>query len=196
MTAPALPGLRVVARTVIPRCLARTAVASPTEEVPPRIRMDCPAGVQARGQRPVGGLQHFGDGAERGPVQVAAERDDLGGRDAGVLRVPAVKDPAHAAHHRGDLLPGRELPAGASGDDPGRFDAGHPGERDALRQAEPGCSSERLSPNALTLMSTQPADGTGTGSSRMARADGGPGASRTTARMVPVIGRVLRIRHP
>ena len=40
VTAPALPGLRVVDRTVIQRCRARTAVASPTEEVPPRISTD------------------------------------------------------------------------------------------------------------------------------------------------------------
>jgi len=40
--AAALPGLRVVDSTIISRCLARTAVAIPTEEVPPLIRMDCP----------------------------------------------------------------------------------------------------------------------------------------------------------
>jgi hypothetical protein len=54
-------------------------------------------------------------------------------------------------------------------------------------------SSRRLSPNALTLMSTQPADGTGTGTSRMARADGGPGASRTTARMVAGVEAVCSV---
>ena len=38
----ALPGLRVVDRTVKPRRLANTAVAMPTEEVPPRMSRDCP----------------------------------------------------------------------------------------------------------------------------------------------------------
>jgi hypothetical protein len=46
------------------------------------------------------------------------------------------------------------------------------------------CSSERLSPNAVTRISTQPGCGVGTGMSRIRRASGGPGASRTTARMV------------
>src|SRR5215211_6399884 len=49
------------------------------------------------------------------------------------------------------------------------------------------CSSERLSPNALTRMSTHPGRGSGTGSSRIRSAAGGPGASSTTARMVAVI---------
>jgi hypothetical protein len=58
----------------------------------------------------------------------------------------------------------------------------------------PGLENEGIRPRAyqrgwtvplLTLISTWPADGTGTGSSRMARADGGPGASRTAARMMP-----------
>src|SRR5438093_1178251 len=48
-------------------------------------------------------------------------------------------------------------------------------------------SSERLIPNALTLMSTQPGPGSGTGSSRIRSASGGPGASSTTARMVAVM---------
>jgi hypothetical protein len=49
----------------------------------------------------------------------------------GIVRVPAVKDPAHAPHQRGDLLPDPELLAGALGDDPGCLDARHPGEGDA-----------------------------------------------------------------
>src|SRR6267154_2782638 len=49
------------------------------------------------------------------------------------------------------------------------------------------CSSDRFSPNALTSMSTQPAAGVGTGSSRIVRASGRPGASRTIARIVLVI---------
>src|SRR4051812_15925469 len=50
------------------------------------------------------------------------------------------------------------------------------------------CNSERLIPNALTRMSTQPGRGSGTGSSRIRSASGGPGASSTTARMVAVMG--------
>src|SRR5438477_11294587 len=49
------------------------------------------------------------------------------------------------------------------------------------------CTSERFSPNALTSIRTQPAAGVGTGSSRIVSASGGPGASRTIARMVSVI---------
>jgi hypothetical protein len=49
VTTSAFPGLRVVDKTVIPCFRARTAVASPTEDVPPRIRMDCPR----RASRPV-----------------------------------------------------------------------------------------------------------------------------------------------
>src|SRR4051812_12676719 len=45
------------------------------------------------------------------------------------------------------------------------------------------CSSDRLIPNALTRMSTQPGRDCGTGSSRIRSASGGPGASSTTARM-------------
>src|SRR4051812_43110535 len=48
-------------------------------------------------------------------------------------------------------------------------------------------SSERLIPNALTRMSTQPARGSGTASSRISSASGGPGASSTTARMVALL---------
>src|SRR5437899_5773416 len=53
------------------------------------------------------------------------------------------------------------------------------------------CSSERLIPNALTRMSTQPERGSGTGSSRIRSASGGPGASSTTARMVAVTSLLL-----
>src|SRR4051794_3584198 len=49
------------------------------------------------------------------------------------------------------------------------------------------CNSDRFSPNALTSISTQPAAGVGTGSSRIVSASGGPGASRTIARMMSVI---------
>src|SRR4051794_34112195 len=49
------------------------------------------------------------------------------------------------------------------------------------------CSSERLIPNALTRMSTQPARGSGTARSRIRSASGGPGASSTTARMVALL---------
>ena len=38
----ALFARRVVESTVMFRCLARTAAAMPTEDVPPRMRMDCP----------------------------------------------------------------------------------------------------------------------------------------------------------
>src|SRR2546430_7794135 len=48
-------------------------------------------------------------------------------------------------------------------------------------------NSDRFSPNALTSISTQPAAGVGTESSRIVSASGGPGASRTIARMVSVI---------
>src|SRR5437899_1010165 len=41
------------------------------------------------------------------------------------------------------------------------------------------CNSDRFSPNALTSISTQPAAGVGTGSSRIVRASGGPLALRT-----------------
>src|SRR5882724_1899279 len=49
------------------------------------------------------------------------------------------------------------------------------------------CNSDRFSPNALTSISTQPTTGVGTGSWRIVSASGGPGASRTIARMVSVI---------
>src|SRR6266511_606104 len=49
------------------------------------------------------------------------------------------------------------------------------------------CSSERLIPKALTRMSTQPGRGSGTGTSRIRSASGGPGGSSTTARMVAVM---------
>ena len=49
------------------------------------------------------------------------------------------------------------------------------------------CSSDRFSPNARTRISTQPAAGSGTGSSRMTKASGGPGPSSTTARIVSAI---------
>ena len=52
------------------------------------------------------------------------------------------------------------------------------------------CSSERLRPNALTLISTHPGAGSGTGTSRITRASGGPGRSRTTARIMPLISAV------
>ena len=37
-----LRGFRVVDSTVMPSRLSNTAVVMPTEEVPPRMRMDCP----------------------------------------------------------------------------------------------------------------------------------------------------------
>src|SRR5258708_16215964 len=49
------------------------------------------------------------------------------------------------------------------------------------------CNSDRFSPNALTSISTQPAAGVGTVSSRIVSESGGPGPSRTIARMVSVI---------
>jgi hypothetical protein len=107
--------------------------------------------VESDGERPVGGLQHFRDRADGRPAQFAAERDDLAGRHAGVLGVAAAEHAAHSAHHRGDLPAGRELPAGAPGDHPGRFDAGHPGERDSLGQAEPGVQLRAVEPERLDL---------------------------------------------
>jgi hypothetical protein len=46
------------------------------------------------------------------------------------------------------------------------------------------CSSERFNPKAFTAISTQPGVGTGTGTSRIWSAEGGPGPSRTTALIV------------
>src|SRR4051794_29583115 len=57
------------------------------------------------------------------------------------------------------------------------------------------CNSDRFTPNALTSISTQPAVGIGTGSSRIVRASGGPGASRTIARMLSVIQDLLSVIH-
>jgi hypothetical protein len=42
VSASALAGLRVVANTVMARCVASTAVAMPTDDVPPLIRIDPP----------------------------------------------------------------------------------------------------------------------------------------------------------
>src|SRR4051794_1861311 len=55
------------------------------------------------------------------------------------------------------------------------------------------CSSERLIPNALTRMSTQPGRGSGTGSSWIRSTWGGPGASSTTARIVTVMSRLTSL---
>ena len=113
-------------------------------------------GVEPDGQRAVGGLEHLGDGAEGRPVEVGVERDDLAGGDAGVLGVAAVEGAAHAAHHRRDLLPGRELAAGGGGDDAGGLDAQHARERHALGEPKPGVQLGAVEPECLDAMSTQP----------------------------------------
>jgi hypothetical protein len=55
------------------------------------------------------------------------------------------------------------------------------------------CSSDRFNPKALTAISTQPAAGVGMGSSRIVSASGGPGASRTIARIVSAIATGLHL---
>jgi hypothetical protein len=154
-------------------------------------------GVEADSQRPVGRLKHLGDSSEGGPGQAAAERDDLGGRDAGVLGVAAVEHAAHAAHHRDDLLCHRELLTRALGDDTGRFDAQHTGKHDALGQTEPGVQLGAVEPERLNLDQDPPRGRGGHRElSRMHNASGGPDALSTMARMVSVIYAVLSVVSP
>ncbi len=133
-------------------------------------------GVEADGERSVGGLEHLGDRAERRPVEVGAERDDLAGGDAGVLGVAAVERAAHPAHHRRDLPAGLELAPGSRDHGAGGLDAEHAREGDALGEPESRVQLGAVSPNALTRISTHPGAGSGIGSSRISRASGGPGA--------------------
>ena len=67
-------GRRVVERTVRPRSLARTAAAMPDRRGAAADQQRLAGlGVEADGQRAVGGLQHLGHRAERRPVELGAE---------------------------------------------------------------------------------------------------------------------------
>jgi hypothetical protein len=103
-------------------------------------------GVESDGEGAVGGLQHLGDRAEGGGVEVAVEGDDLGGGNAGVLGVAAVEGAAHPTHHGHHLLPRRELLARAGGDDSGGLDAEHPRKGHALGEAEAGVQLGAVEP--------------------------------------------------
>jgi hypothetical protein len=106
-------------------------------------------GVEADGQRAVGGLDHLGNRAQRRPVELGAKRDHLGGGHTGELGIAAVKGPAHATHHRGDLLALLELASGCSGDDAGGLDAEHAREGDALGEAQPRVQLGAIDPKGL-----------------------------------------------
>jgi hypothetical protein len=115
VTASALAGLRVVDKTVIPRRRARTAVASPTEEGPPRTRMDCPG----RASRPVVNdpyeVSSITGRAPRVAQPGSSGTGPPGQQERRCSRRSRRRDSAHAARERGDLLPRRELPAWALG---------------------------------------------------------------------------------
>ena len=63
-------------------------------------------------ERAIGGLRHLGDRTNRCPIQVGPKGDHDALGNEGVARVGAVVLPAHASHHEGDLLAGRESAAG------------------------------------------------------------------------------------
>jgi hypothetical protein len=63
--------------------------------------------------------------------------------------IAAVDGPAHATHHRGDLLAFLELASGCSGDDAGRLDAEHARKGDALREAQPRVQLGAIDPKRL-----------------------------------------------
>lgn len=65
--------------------------------------------VQSCVKGSVGRLQHLRQCSERGPVKRGLHRYDGTGRNHCVLGIAAVELPAHTAHHRDHLLPGREL---------------------------------------------------------------------------------------
>jgi hypothetical protein len=115
------------------------------------------------------------------------ERDDLAPRHRGVLGVAAVEGAAHAAHHGGPLLTGSQDAVRVEVDGAGRLDAEDPGEGDAFGQAEAGVQFGAVQAERLDLDPHPAAGGSGIGRSTRRNRSTGPGPSRTTARMVPLI---------
>jgi len=96
-------------------------------------------------------LQRLRDGAEDLPGQVGAERDNAGAWDNGVFGVAAVEGAAHAAHHRGHLLPERQVAVGDGVDDADAFDAQHTGEGHAFGEAKTGMQFGSVEAKRLDL---------------------------------------------
>ena len=182
----AFAGSRVVESTVMPLSLPSTAMAMPTDEVPPRISSVCPAvGLEADLERAsaVCSISGTAPSVDHGRSLVNAMTCPAGTND--VLGVTAVELAAHPAHQGDDLRARLELAAGCGLDDAGCLDSGDAREGARVRLAPcRKCSSDRLSPNAFTRMSTQPGFGVGMGTSRICRTSGAPGPSTTTARIV------------
>ena len=90
---------------------------------------------EAAKERTPSGLEHLRQGAEPVPREVAPEHTDLPRRHAGVFGVPAVEDPAHAAHDRCDRLACHELATGRRRDRPDGLDSQNARKNDAWRVA-------------------------------------------------------------
>src|SRR5205085_3598809 len=144
------PGWRVVERTVRPRSLARIAVAIPTDEVPPRISSVWPACASRPTVSEPWAVWSI-SGIAPSVAQSSSEPNGitLGGGHTGELGIAAVKGPAHATHHRGDLLAFLELASGCSGDDAGRLDAEHARKGEALREPQARVQLGAIDPKRL-----------------------------------------------
>ena len=116
---------------------------------------------QSGGQRTIGRLQRLRYGAEDLPGQVGVERDHAGAWDNGVFGVAAVEGAAHAAHHRGHLLPELQVAVRYGVDDADAFDAQHTREGHAFGQAKTGVQLGSVEAKRLDLDADPPRLGFG-----------------------------------
>jgi hypothetical protein len=148
-------------------------------------------------------LQHLGERAEYIPRQAClADTSGCARLHKRIFGITTIMCTPKSGHRRDDAFAGREGAIRARCDNPGRFDPQNARELDAWRVALTRCEgcvsvdlregaishslniSDRFTPAAITLMSTSPALGVGTGSSSSLRTSGSPGSYTTTARIV------------
>ena len=162
VSAAALAGLRVVASTVRPSRLARTAVAIPTDDVPPRTSRLWPGRASRPTVREPWAVWSISGTAPR----VAQSRVLVNGTtwlaETQVYSAyPPSKTRPMPPIRAMTCWPGRYSPPGQAATVPAASDSEDPGEGHALGQAEPGVQLRAVEAERLDLDQDPPGPGDG-----------------------------------
>ena len=156
----ALSGFRVVASNVMPRRLASTAVAIPTEEVPPRISSDSPGLASSPTVNDPYDVCSISGAARASPSRARSEtrRPDWRARTCTRHIRRRTPGPSHPSSPRPAASAGNS-PPGQSATIPVASIPSTRGNVTPSARPRRVCSSDRFSPNALTSISTHPGFG-------------------------------------
>jgi hypothetical protein len=110
--------------------------------------------------------------------------NDLAAWHDGIFGITTVKGSTHPTNHRNNLLSRLQVSTWAESTTPVASMPITRGKVTADANPNRVCSSERFKPKALTLILTQPEDGSSTGRFCISRFSTGPGPFNTIARIV------------